>query len=168
MLAKEVVTAIKESFISLKSRKNVLLKTYINHCATKIQKVFKGHYARKVTVPTKAAFRGLEEVANAVVNGWRVRRIMKTKEIKGMIDQIKEFIRAQDELLNDFSPNKKKDDLEVGLRASRYNTTLKLVGLVHKMEENGLWLVYKRMDARKQSGQSSSAQSESVIRVQKK
>ena len=62
-----------------------MLKNYVNHCATKIQKVFKGHYTRKVTIKIKRAFNTLEEKFSACITGWRVRRIMKTKEIENYI-----------------------------------------------------------------------------------
>lgn len=52
----------------------------MNHCAGMIQKAFRGHIARK-------GLSGLSSVAavkdrlNAVIAGWRIRRIFKTKEI---------------------------------------------------------------------------------------
>lgn len=76
---------MKEAFISLKNRKTILLKNYVGHCATKIQKVFKGYYARHVIVKIKAAFNKVEDKLIALVIGWRVRKIMKTKEIENTV-----------------------------------------------------------------------------------
>ena len=71
--------------MQIKNIKSTLLKGYVNHCAMKIQKVFKGHYARKVQMPIKKTFRKVEVVLKAVVKGWKIRKIMKTKEIENMI-----------------------------------------------------------------------------------
>ena len=39
---------MKDSFILMKNKRNYLLKKYVESCAIKVQKVFKGHYARKI------------------------------------------------------------------------------------------------------------------------
>lgn len=67
MLVNEVVKAMKDSFIQIKSIKTNLLKNYVNHCAIKIQKVFKGHYARKFIVKIKRAFKGINEKLVAAI-----------------------------------------------------------------------------------------------------
>jgi 5'(3')-deoxyribonucleotidase len=72
---------MKESFMIIKNIKSSLLKNYVNHCATKIQKIFRGHFARKIKVPVKKAFMKIENSLRWIVIGWRIRRIMKTKEI---------------------------------------------------------------------------------------
>ena len=38
----------------LKERKSTLLNNYINYCAVKIQKVFRGYLARRLDVPIRA------------------------------------------------------------------------------------------------------------------
>lgn len=77
---------MKESYLSIKNIKTSLLKNYVHHCAIKIQKIFKGFYARKVIVKIKRVFKDRENFLKAVVKGWRIRRIMQTKEIEQMID----------------------------------------------------------------------------------
>lgn len=64
---------MKDSFISVKNIKTALLKNYVNHCATKIQKLFRGYYARHVIIKIRRAFRLREKILNAVVKGWRIR-----------------------------------------------------------------------------------------------
>lgn len=55
-MAKELINAMKESFIQIKNIKTQLLKSYVHLCAIKIQKVFKGFYGRKVIVKVRRAF----------------------------------------------------------------------------------------------------------------
>lgn len=141
----QLVDGMRSAFLTIKNEKGVLLSRYVHHCATKLQKVYRGHYTRKVTVPVKSAFKTLETTFTAIVKGWKIRRIMKTKEIQCHISQIKEFILAQKEMIQDITPSNKKkiDDLKRGLAASRYNTSVKMIALVHKMQKEGLWLLYK-------------------------
>jgi hypothetical protein len=54
----------------------------VDHCASKIQKVFRGFYARKYIIKIKKTFFNVEDKIQAVVRGWRIRKIMKTKEIE--------------------------------------------------------------------------------------
>lgn len=80
-MVNEVVKAMKDSFIQIKSIKTNLLKNYVNNCAVKIQKIFKGYFARKFIVKIKRAFKGIDEKLVAAVLGWKIRKIMRTKEI---------------------------------------------------------------------------------------
>jgi hypothetical protein len=91
-----------------------MLNNYINYCAVKIQKVFRGYIVRKLEIPFRKILgqEGLERL-QAVLIGWRVRRIMRLKETKSKI----RTIRDHDDLdLNDMD-----------LRISRSNQCEKLV-----------------------------------------
>jgi hypothetical protein len=78
-----------------------MLEVYVNAKATLIQKVFRGWYLRKRAKPleVKRAFLGrsnssretLLEKIKGVIGGWRVRRIMKTREVANCIKQIKDY-----------------------------------------------------------------------------
>ena len=67
-----------------------MLEVYVNRCATAIQKVFRGWYIRERIRPllihkalNSSARRDSRVIARlrALIQGWRVRKIMKTKEI---------------------------------------------------------------------------------------
>lgn len=62
-----------------------MLKNYVRNCAIKIQKVFKGYHTRHTVVKIKRAFSKVETKLKAMIIGWRIRRIMKTKEIQSLI-----------------------------------------------------------------------------------
>jgi len=62
-----------------------LLKNYVNHCAIKIQKIFRAHYARKYLYTIKKAFFKKEHILVAAVKAWRLRKILKTKEVETLI-----------------------------------------------------------------------------------
>ena len=81
-----MVSGLKAGFINVKTLKTQMLKNYVNLCATRIQKVFKGFFTRKVVVPVVKVFsEGRDEILRSVIVGWRIRRIMKTKEIENYI-----------------------------------------------------------------------------------
>ncbi len=87
------------------------MKNYVSHCATKIQKVFKGYYTRHVIVKIKKAFSKVEIKLKAIVIGWKIRKIMKTKEIDNTIVQIKDYARAMNDLVGDLSSQESKRQL---------------------------------------------------------
>jgi hypothetical protein len=111
--------------------KAAMLKGYVNECAAKIQKVFKGFYSRKVVLPIKKSFakgRGLK--LDSVVKGWRIRRIMNTKEIENHINQIKDYQIAMNDLVGDMTISERRVQLQKALEISRYNTVSKMISLI--------------------------------------
>ena len=50
------------------------------------------------------------------------------------------------DLVMDLSTSERKNQLSNGLMTSRYNTIVKMINLINKMQENGLWLMYKNME----------------------
>ena len=66
-----------------------MLEIYVNKCATKIQKLYRGWYVRERIRPLKIhrLFSSQQhqgrvvQKMRAIVKGWRVRKIMRTKEI---------------------------------------------------------------------------------------
>ena len=81
-----------------------------------------------------------------MVKGWRLRKIMQTKEIKNYIKQINDYQVAMGDLVGDMSVSERKMQLQKALEISRYNTISKMIGLIKKMEVNGLWLMYKKLE----------------------
>ena len=70
---------------------------YINYCAIKIQKVFRGHQLRKKVVDNqkvkrKLGFKNMKKL-EGVALGFIVRKIMKLKEAKNRI----QFVRDHDQ-----------------------------------------------------------------------
>ena len=58
---------------------------------------------------------------------------MRTKEVETLIQQIRDFTQAMDDLIGDFSISERKMELQRGLELSRANTVNKLVNLLGKM-----------------------------------
>jgi hypothetical protein len=67
-----------------------MLEIYVNKCATKIQKLYRGWYVRERIRPLKIhrLFSAQQnhgghvvQKLGAIVKGWRLRKIMRTKEI---------------------------------------------------------------------------------------
>ncbi|CDW80949.1 UNKNOWN [Stylonychia lemnae] len=143
--------------------KNIQKKTFIKDLTT-------AHYARKYLVVMKRAFSQKEDLLAGAVKAWRLRKIMKTKEVETLIQQIKDYVQAMDDLIGDFSISERKMELQRGLEQSRFNTVVKLVKLISKMQENGLWLMYKQMERSDRKGSlasSSHQQQRDIFKVQR-
>ena len=79
---RELVHGMQRAFLQVKEVKQRILKNYIYYCATKIQSAWKGHFARAVKVMVRRRL-GMKRVISleGLAQGWKVRRIMKTKEV---------------------------------------------------------------------------------------
>lgn len=55
---------------------------FVNHCATIIQSRFKGYQQRKYYKMFKPFLGRFKELLLAIVTGWRVRKILKTRHIQ--------------------------------------------------------------------------------------
>ena len=82
VFVRDLVHSMQRAFLRVKETKQRMLKKYIFFCATRIQCQWRGFYARRVRVPVRAKL-GLANirVLEAVAMGWKVRRIMRTKEV---------------------------------------------------------------------------------------
>lgn len=89
---------------------------------------------------------------DSVIKGWRIRKIMKTKEIENNINQIKDYQNAMNDLVGEMSISERRIQLQKALEISRYNTVNKMISLITKMEFNGLWLMYKKLEHKEKSG----------------
>eukprot|EP00347_Sterkiella_histriomuscorum_P004582 403359915 len=169
-IVKDLVASMKDSFIQIKNIKTNLLKNYVHHCAIRIQKVFKGFYARRIVIKIKRAFRGKEKCLNASINAWRLRKIMKTKEVEQLTEQIKDFNIAMNDLVGDMSVAQRKIELQRSLEQSRFNAVNKLIGTIEKLQINGLWILYKTLEKRDRKQSDVSAfhqQQRDVFKVQR-
>jgi len=64
---------------------------------------------------------------------------MRTKEVIMRIEQIVDF-------RNEMNKSNQDDHMKQALLMSTNNTKAKLVSLIKKMQEKGLWLTYKRLE----------------------
>ena len=111
-----------------------MLNNYVNYCAVKIQKVFRGYLARKLDLQFVLALGGPEGVnkLEAVMVGWRTRRILRLKEAKTKIRTIKDHDALD------------LEDMDMDLKVSRSNTCLKLIQFVNSLERDGQWIMMVR------------------------
>lgn len=149
---RSLVFAMKNSYIMIKDTKQRYLKKYIFNSATKIQSIFRGHYARKIKAPIRRKIKDKRAVVEAAALGWKTRRMLKVKEVKGRICQIRDFENAEEETLAEAMKSSNLAEKQSlanhidGLRLSRTNTIVKLINLFHKLSEKGLWLTYLRAE----------------------
>jgi hypothetical protein len=66
----------------MSSNKQKILRDYINRCAAKIQALYRGHRVRLIKYPILRRLRYSSQIVEALALGWRIRRIMRTKEVK--------------------------------------------------------------------------------------
>jgi len=128
LAVRELVGAMKASKMAVKKHKMAILKKYINRCATLIQKLWRGHFVRKVVVTVHKRIGKFHAALAGLIKGWRVRRIMRTKEVDMRVRQIRDF---ENELIR----GGLGDSLSQGLVMSRNNTVYKLIHLISKMQE---------------------------------
>jgi len=127
------VRALRLAHQGLKERKQALLNGYITYCAVKVQQTWRGYYDRHYMVPFREKIGGTVgyRKINALIAGWRVRRIMKLREVKGRIQLI---------LDHDGASQTTELSLEE-LRESRKNSVRKFVSFIAAMQIDGQWLI---------------------------
>jgi ribosome biogenesis GTPase A len=76
----------------LQNKKYTMLNSYITYCAIKIQAAFRGHYQRKYVIAFRKSFKSIKGFLkfNAILKGWRTRKIFKLKVVKTKIANIKD------------------------------------------------------------------------------
>ena len=130
---KSLVRAIRMAHQGIKEQKQALLNGYITYCAVKIQQTWRGHYERRYLVPFRVRLAGPagHQKFNAMIDGWRVRRIMVLKEVKSKAQLIRDHDGARQ--LDQFS--------EEELTESRKNSVKKFIGFLDSMQSNGQWII---------------------------
>ena len=81
VLLRQLINGMRDAYLNTKNHRQVFQVQYINACATKIQKVFRGYLVRINLRGLQRIFEVKDKLA-ALVKGWRVRRIFQTKEIR--------------------------------------------------------------------------------------
>ena len=75
-LAKQLVAALKEAGKQVQSEQEAMFQNFVAHCATTIQKVWRGQRFRKYEQHTIVRVYARRRLLNALAKGWRTRRIM--------------------------------------------------------------------------------------------
>jgi hypothetical protein len=75
---KQLITFLKEAGSSIKNEKDDLMQKYLDHCATAVQKLWRGYYARNYMIADVIAENKRHRALCSVVKGWKVRRILQS------------------------------------------------------------------------------------------
>lgn len=78
---------------------------FTNHCATMIQKHFRRYITQKYYRHYRRCMLRMKELFGAMSMGWKVRRIMKTRTITKMVEDIKK--KEQEKRLRDMRIQKR-------------------------------------------------------------
>jgi len=82
---RSLVFAMKHAYVHVKNTKQRYLKKYIFHSATKIQSLIRGFLDRRIKLPMLRKLGDNARKLRGLALGWKVRRIMKLKEVKNRI-----------------------------------------------------------------------------------
>ena len=73
-----------------------MMQEFLNVCALSIQKAWKGHHYRSTYLPSIKSTRHAEEKIRSFIRGWKVRKVMQTREIFTMSQHIKDLAKVQE------------------------------------------------------------------------
>lgn len=138
ILVRQLIFALKDSYLNVKNTKQRYLKRYIFFCATRIQTLYRGFRARKVIVPIRRKLGSNVSLLTSVAIGWKIRRIMKTKEILIRIQEIRDYVKAAESAMEE---RNKRDggekehlaQLISNLHHSRSVAVEKMINVIDKM-----------------------------------
>ena len=85
--------------------------------------------------------RGVLSKIRAVIAGWRVRRILQTKEIATIVQQIKDYQQAYFDVRTEDNQR-----MQRSLLLSRTTCVQRLIDLIARMQERGSWLRYAKCE----------------------
>eukprot|EP00347_Sterkiella_histriomuscorum_P022601 403337869 len=131
----QLCSMISQAHENKKMMDDDMFRKYVEHCVTFIQKVWKGYYSRnfkQVSIINRYKYR---RALNAVVKGWKIRRILSScREViaikRDMNDLEKQFGLAK-------GP---KDPLNVQIMQQRRKKIEELCKLVPQLFKNGRWI----------------------------
>ena len=137
-MVRQLLFALKDSYLNVKNTKQRYLKRYIFFCATRIQTLYRGFRARRVIVPIRRKLGSNINLLQSVALGWKVRRIMRTKEILLRIQEIRDYERAAESATEE---RKRRDggdkehliQLVSNLHHSRRVAIEKMINVIDKM-----------------------------------
>lgn len=137
-MVRQLLFALKDSYLNVKNTKQRYLKRYIFFCATRIQTLYRGFRARRVIVPIRRKLGSNINLLQSVAIGWKVRRIMRTKEILLRIQEIRDYERAAESATEE---RKRRDggdkehliQLVSNLHHSRRVAIEKMINVIDKM-----------------------------------
>ena len=137
-MVRQLLFALKDSYLNVKNTKQRYLKRYIFFCATRIQTLYRGFRARRVIVPIRRKLGSNINLLQSVAIGWKVRRITRTKEILLRIQEIRDYERAAESATEE---RKRRDggdkehliQLVSNLHHSRRVAIEKMINVIDKM-----------------------------------
>ena len=74
-----------------KEKRQSMLNGYITYCAMKIQRNYRGYYARRYVTPFRRALgKSRMKKLHAVMSGWKTRQILKMKDVRNKAILVKD------------------------------------------------------------------------------
>jgi len=95
-----ICKAVYEYILKKREKKKFRIKKYINECAVKIQKVFKGFLIRRAFRTAFEKKYRFQLLLSACIKGWKIRKIMGHKTITYLLQEIKELNKFQRQIKN--------------------------------------------------------------------
>ena len=91
LFAKNLVYSLRLSHQMAKEKRQSMLNGYITYCAMKIQRNYRGYYARRYVTPFRRALgKSRMKKLHAVMSGWKTRQILKMKDVRNKAILVKD------------------------------------------------------------------------------
>jgi len=114
------------------------LRKYLHHCATIIQKTFKGYNTRVKYYRTRRQMKHFQRLLRAVVKGWKTRKILKSEAIVNLMQDIKDIENLQLEVAHNDDPEAASIKEEIPYRLSRKKR--QFIDNFYRTYFNGSWV----------------------------
>ena len=134
---RRISAAISHWMINQRAEKSRLFSLFQSHCAVFIQKHWRGYQIRRLYQAVIARARRQQALMDAMVVGWRLRRVMKLEPVQKISTQIREM----ETMIHGKGQNPTEELVKI---AKRTLPSLKenLAVLIEKMQGNGTWMRY--------------------------
>lgn len=133
-----ICKAVYEYVLRKREKKKFRIKRYINECAVKIQKVFKGFLIRRAFRKAFERKYRFQILLSSCIKGWKMRKIMRHKTITYLLQEIRELNKFQREIKNKELKDEHKflGNLVSKLKKKKQN----LLEQINRMYISGSWI----------------------------
>lgn len=121
-----------------RNQEKELLRRYVNHCATLIQKTFRGALTRIRYKQMRRRMRRFRMLLTAFVQGWKTRKILKDLSLCTIYQDIKEMEGLAVEIADNNEPEAVDTKDEIPWRMTRLKR--QYIDRLYKLYYSGSWV----------------------------
>lgn len=137
-----IYNALKAWSLKQKLIRAQIFEKFLFHCTEMIQKVWRGYKVRRIYGETLKKVAREKQLRVALLKGWKIRQIFKTKPIRNSVANIRD-LQALTKELTISSPVNKSNDLLYKAQAQLPEVISKFISELKNLYHNGIWIQYK-------------------------